>query len=374
MNSKVFLAAASLIGTIIGAGVFAIPYVVSRSGVLIAFFYFILLSLVVLLLHLMYAEVVLRTNGQHQLIGYAKKYLGPQTKIWVLMATVFGTLGSLLVYIILAGEFFRIVIPGLSYQQGSLLFWLALSLFVLLGIESIAKLELVMSLAMLLIFSLIFVYCWPKVHLANYALFDFNYFFLPFGVLLFSMVGWNTVPDLIAILNKKKHLLPVVTVSFLLCVLVYILFGFLVAGVAGPNMGEKVFEALAPYFGPRAIVLGAILGLLAIATSFVISANYLKLVLQYDCRLPKMAAFLLASLIPLALFCTGINQFLVVVGIVGAFMGLAEGATIALVYQKAKQYGERIPEHFLLVPNIIIYGVLIILCLGTLVEVLNNLF
>ncbi|MCX6790774.1 MAG: hypothetical protein NTV62_01095, partial [Candidatus Gribaldobacteria bacterium] len=142
-TSKFILATASLVGTIIGAGVFAIPYMVSKSGILLSLFYFILLGVVVLLLHLFYGEIVLRTNGSHQLVGYAKKYFGKPAKIFILVATIFGSVGTLLVYIILAGEFFKIIFPNfLSSFQGAIIFWLILSVFVFLGMKSIAKLEL----------------------------------------------------------------------------------------------------------------------------------------------------------------------------------------------------------------------------------------
>lgn len=372
MNKQI-LAAATLIGTIIGAGVFAIPYVVAKSGVLIAVFYFVLLGTVVLLLHLFYSEVILRTNGRHQLTGYVKKYFGPRAKAAALLATILGTVGSLLIYIILAGNFLNVVAPGLSAEQGSLLFWFLMSAFVFLGGKSIAKLELVMSIGMLGIFLLIFTFCWPQVHLINFTPFNFDYFFLPFGVLLFSLVGWNAIPEIVDILDKKKYLLKVVAWSFILCLIIYLLFGFLVAGVVGPNISDNVFEALAPYLGKQIIWLGGILGLLAIATSFVISANYLKHVFRYDCGLPKKVAFWVVSLTPLILFYLGFNQFMIVIGVVGTFMGLAEGSIIALLFWKARQSGDRIPEYHLEVPLSIIIFIIFVLSLGTIVEVLNNL-
>ena len=74
MSKNFIFALASLVGTIIGAGVFAIPYVMSKSGALTCFFYFLILGSVVLLLHLFLGEVVLRTKGRHRLVGYAEKY------------------------------------------------------------------------------------------------------------------------------------------------------------------------------------------------------------------------------------------------------------------------------------------------------------
>ena len=105
------LAYASLIGTIIGAGVFGIPYVMSRSGILFSLFYFLILGGVALFLHLAFGEIVLRTKEKHRLIGYAQKYLGKKAKILITFSTLFGTIGALLAYIILGGDFLKIIFP-----------------------------------------------------------------------------------------------------------------------------------------------------------------------------------------------------------------------------------------------------------------------
>jgi tyrosine-specific transport protein len=71
-----FMASAMLIGTTIGAGFLAIPYVVSKSGFFVGLFYLVFLGLIILYLNLAVGEIGLRTQGQHQLTGYAQRYLG----------------------------------------------------------------------------------------------------------------------------------------------------------------------------------------------------------------------------------------------------------------------------------------------------------
>lgn len=365
------LAAASLIGTIIGAGVFAIPYVVSQSGIFISLFCFIFLGAIVLFLHLFYGEVVLRTEGRHQLTGYAKKYLGEGSKRFVAATTIIGTIGSLLVYIILAGDFLRLVSPfNFSSWQGSLIFWFFLAVVVFYGIKSIAIFEFLMSAGMAVIFFLIFIFCAPKIQAANYVFFNYRYLFLPFGVLLFSLVGWNSIPEIMDVLKNKSHLKKVILYSCLFCLLVYILFGFLVAGVTGPASG-RVFEDLAPFLGHWIIFLGGILGLLAVGTSFIISANYLKNTFCYDLGLFSRSAFLLAIGAPMLLFLFGFNAFIPVVGFVGSFMGLAEGAAIVLIYQKAKKAGDRLPEYSLRIPQFLIFLIVFALVVSIIAEMLN---
>ncbi|MBP8618089.1 MAG: amino acid permease, partial [Candidatus Pacebacteria bacterium] len=69
-------AVAILVGTIIGAGVFSLPYVAVHSGLNISLLLAVVTGGLVLFIHLAFGEVVLRTNGNYRLPGYANHYLG----------------------------------------------------------------------------------------------------------------------------------------------------------------------------------------------------------------------------------------------------------------------------------------------------------
>ena len=76
MDKNVPRAIAMLCGTVIGAGVLGIPYVIAQAGFLVGLLSILVLGLAVLFLNLFIGEIVLRTPGNHQLPGYAEKYLG----------------------------------------------------------------------------------------------------------------------------------------------------------------------------------------------------------------------------------------------------------------------------------------------------------
>lgn len=368
------LAAGSLIGTIIGAGVFGIPYVMAKSGILVAIFYFLTLGTVVLLLHLFLGEVVLRTKEKHRLPGYTEKYLGGKMRYLVSVSILVGTVGALLAYIILGGKFLSIIFPdALSSFQFGVIVWGLLSLFVYLGIRSIARAELLMNSFLFLIFLLIFVLSFPKISPSNFSLADNNYFFLPFGIIFFSLIGWNAIPEIERILIRKEKLKKVIFWGVIIPAVFYFIFGLVVSGVSGPATSREAFQGLSSFLGRKIIVLGGIFGLLAIATSFLVLANYLKNTLIFDYRLPHIPAFLLASLLPIALFLAGARNFLEVVALVGAFVGLIEGTTISLIFQKAKKLGEKKPAFDLKVPRFLIYFIIAVLALGALSQIVYYL-
>ncbi|TRZ81084.1 hypothetical protein D4R86_03285, partial [bacterium] len=100
-NLKIsFNAISIIIGTIVGVGIFGLPYAISKVGFLIGIPLLILLSGIVLYLHYLYGEIVLRTKRKQRLVGYAKKYLGGKGKSIATLSALFGLLGSQLAYLI----------------------------------------------------------------------------------------------------------------------------------------------------------------------------------------------------------------------------------------------------------------------------------
>ena len=62
---------AVLVGTIIGAGILGIPYVVAKSGFVIGAVHIILIGIIMTIVMLYLGEITLRTKANHQLPGYA---------------------------------------------------------------------------------------------------------------------------------------------------------------------------------------------------------------------------------------------------------------------------------------------------------------
>jgi len=79
-KKKFWVATSILVGMCIGAGVLGIPYVAAQAGFLVALVYILLIGAIILAVNLYMGEISLRTKGEHQLIGYTKKYLGEKGK------------------------------------------------------------------------------------------------------------------------------------------------------------------------------------------------------------------------------------------------------------------------------------------------------
>lgn len=369
--SKNILAGATLVGTVIGAGVFGIPYIFAKSGVLVCLAYFLVLGVVVGFLHLFLGEAILRTNQKMRLVGLAELYLGKKAKVLAVGAVFVGVVGSLLVYLILAGDFLQIIFPQMPSMGFSVLFWLIMALVILAGIGTVVVSEFLMTAFLILAGFLIFGFCLPKISLANFTLVSDQNLFLPFGVFFFSLVGWSAVSEASDILANKKNLKKVIIASLVFCVLFYLAFGLSISGVLGQNTTQEAMAGLAAIFQNRffAILLG-LFGFLAVATSYLTLSNYLKNILFLDYKMPRAWGFALALLSPIALFLLGLREFLPVISFLGAFIGLLEGSLILLIFQRAKKQGQRAPEFSIEIPRFFWYFIFVILVLGALSQII----
>lgn len=368
-DKKFFFAISILLGTIVGAGIFGIPYVIARSGIIPGFFYLLILGGAVLLIHLFFGEIVLRTKEKHRLVGYAQKYLGNWGRILITISTVLGLTGALLAYIILSGDFLKIIFSFLNLPSFyfSLMFWAILSYFIFRGIKLIAPAELFMNIAFFFIIFLIFYFALPKLNLQNFTLINFEHIFLPYGVILFSLVGWMAVPiisETFKSLEARKNLKKVIILAISIVIFLYFLFALAVIGVSGKNTTPEVFQGLLPYLGQKIIIFGALFGIFAIVTSFLILGNYFKNTLFYDYKVPRRISASIACGLPFILFLIGFREFIEVSGFVGTIIGVIEGGVIVLIFKKAKLLGNRCPEYSLKIPSILLYFLIAIFILG----------
>jgi len=374
-DKKFFPALAILIGVIIGAGIFGIPYVIARSGIIPGLFYFLILGGAVLLLHLFFGEIVLRTKGKHRLIGYSQKYLGKWGKILITISTILGTTGVLLAYIIIGGEFLKIIfspLSGLSSFHFSLFFWAILIYFLFKGIKLIARAEIFTNSAFFIIIFVVFCFLLPKINLENFILINPKYVFLPYGVIMFSLMGFIAIPEMADVLKtpeERKSFKKIIIVASAIVIILYFLFSLAVVGVSGKDTSPEALSGLVPFLGQKVIILGALFGVITLADSFLIICLYLKNTLIYDYNFPKILASLISSGLPLILFLIGFRSFIEVIGFVGTILGMIEGIVILLIFTKVKKLGDREPEYSLRVSPFLIYSLGIIFILGAISQI-----
>jgi len=343
MNKDFLKSSSSLIGTIIGAGIFGVPFVMAQAGFFIGVSYFLVLGTIMLILHLMYAEVVEHTGEQHRLIGYSKIYFGKRAKEFVSVSVIVSLFGSLIVYILLANEFLSTVLSNnfLGKFTWGFLFWAILSVGILKGIKIITKAEVFMMGFLILVVSLIVFKGVPLIDIQNYSNVNLAMAFLPYGVILFSLGGFNAVPEIYFSMKNpdsrifRKSIITGVVAS----AAITLLFATVVVGISGSLTSPDAIEGLLPYLGKQIIYLGSIFGVLAVATSYLIIGSNLRNSFIYDWNMKSRWSSLLVVATPILLIFAGVKNFIVTLGFVGAILGAINGSVTALLFLKARKVG-----------------------------------
>lgn len=350
-NYQFFCAVAVLIGTIVGAGTFGLPYVMAQAGFGLGLFYLIILTGAVTLIHLSYGEIVLRTEQSHRLVGYAEKYLGRGAKTFAAIVLLFEYYGSLLAYIILGGEFLRIIFS--RFLGGSETFWVLVffalgMLAILFGLRFVSNGEFFMMLALVGLMAALVIKGWPLFDGQNLIGANWANWLLPYGVILFALAGSVAVPEMRqALKGQERKLKTAIFLGTVIPAVLYLVFVLAVVGISGSATSEDAISGLVPYFGPWIVQIGAIFGLLAVYTSFIVVGLSLKNIYRDDYHLSEGPAFFLICAIPLAAYLAGIKSFILVIGFVGAIMAGLDGILTIAIYLKAKKNGDRRPEYSL---------------------------
>jgi len=376
--NKIYYAIFTLTSAIIGAGIFSLPYVAMKAGILVMVGYLVLLSAVVMMLHLLYGEVVLRTNGNHRFVGYSEIYFGIWGKRISTFSIIVGTYATLLIYIILGGQFLTIIfgkIIGGTPFLWSIVFFLFSIIFIAKGLKAVSQIELFLSSSLIVAILIFLTRGIFSINVSNYnTVINLRDIFLPYGVLLFALGGFSVIPDITEILGKNKtQLKKAIFAGTFIPAMVYLLFFTVILGVSGSKTSEEAISGLASFYGTNITIFGALIGFLAVATSFLAYGINLKKTFEYDYKASGIWSFILALAIPFLVFLSGFDNFIRVIGFSGAVMGGIDGVLIILMYQKADRggKGDRKPEYDVITSKGIEYLLMALFIAGIVYTILH---
>ena len=344
-DKKNFWTAVSiLIGTCIGAGVLGIPYIASQSGFFVTLAYILGIGVIILFLNLYLGEIALRTKGDHQLVGYAEKYLGKKGKHLMEFSIVFGVYAAIVAYALGIGEslsflFFEnsnyTTLFGIGFGVlMSVLFWR--------GRNSLKNFEKIGVAIILFLLLFIFFNFINKIDYSNLTYFNPENIFLPFGVVVFALLAFHSIPELKIILNKNKIAMKkALIIGTLTCILFYILFAFLILGYKGISTPEVATIALGGIF--------ILLGIFTMFTSWLSLGTALEESYILDEKILKKKSWVFVSVIPLLIFLavqfSDFFSFTIILSIGGVVSGGLAAILILLMVRKAKDGGNRKPEY-----------------------------
>lgn len=385
MKGNVLKATSSLVGTIIGAGIFGVPYVMAQSGFWPGLVLFGALTGLMLILHLMYAEVVERTGSGHRLTGYMEIYFGKKAKDFTTISVVLAVFGSLVVYILMAMEFLNSVFGELFSNKlyWGIMFWALLSIGIVKGIKTVSNAETVLLGLLGFVLLMITFRGAPMIEFSNFNSFNFKNIFVPYGVILFALAGFQAIPEMRYLIGKEdlpapqarqagKSFKRSVVAGVLFSALVTALFAFIVVGVSGETTSPEAISGLEQFLGKEIVYLGAIFGLIAIATTYLIMGVNIKESFMYDWKMKRWKSDFLVVSVPMVLIFIGVRDFINVIGIVGAVLGAVNGLFITLLFVASKKKNKESSLN-MRVPKLVLMAVILALVLGGFYEIIKAL-
>lgn len=338
-KKKFFYAYSILSGTIIGVGLFSLPYLIITSSLYLLLLYFIFIGAIAIFVHYLFGQISLATPDFKRMPGFAKFYFGKKGEIICFFTEGFSFIGALLAYLILGGKFLS-SLPILILYQNSILSTLILSIFLSLliyvGTNLIKKVEFIGIISLFIVFLVLAISGHHLFNINNIFLHKEKIdYFLPFGVLLFSLWGADIVPELEEVLKPKKYLLSkVIIYSILTAIIFYIIFSITIVGITGSKTSDDGISSLIGMLPTNVSYLVFIFALFAILTSYLSLGITFEKVLWYDLGINKKISWLIIFLLPLLLFVVGARNFIKIISFIGAVGVSLNGIIIAVMYRK----------------------------------------
>ncbi len=342
-----------LLGTIIGAGIFSLPIALSKSSFLVFVVLTILLAYIMAKINWFYRQIVTSIKERHQLGGYVAKIMGPKWSFLAIVFLLLSTIGALLAYLILAGQFISAITP-LSTAQGSWLFYGAMFVMLYFGGRHLEALDVFMTVVKVVLLTVVIVVTFDLSGLFNSLNFVSKAFslknvLLAYGSVLFALTGYSIVPELKNTPGQKRsiNLAQVISAGF------YLLFGLNLMGfVQGNNF----------VFNPGiTMILFNLTGIFAVLTPYLMLSWVCYDLFDKDLGFAKKEALLMTLILPLLLYLMGMHDFMTVISVSG---GVFLGGIAILITQ---MYKIKFPKQ----QTLLINAIQLVFGLGALAEIIS---
>ncbi len=306
-----------IVGTVIGAGILGLPYVVSQTGFPIGAAIIILVYILLVFLGKMIEELSLRNPG-HQLVDITGKMLGPVGKYFslaFLMASIFAALMAY--YVGLTNIIYQVTGDLGIGPLGAYILLVMLVVIAYKGLSVADTIEFVITVIMIVLIIGIIGFLSPDVKTVNLLKTDYHHIVKVFGVATFALYGHMVIPEVVEEVKRKPGLATkAVVIGIWIPALLYILFSAIVIGVFDnpPQVATMGFMQISPFIG----WLGQSFAALAIITSAVGNVLAMRDIIIEDLKMNKFIAVIGAVLPALILFTkAGFADILSVAGTLG---------------------------------------------------------
>ncbi len=306
---------AILIGTQIGAGVLGLPYAAAQVGLVMASVVLLAVMFLLLFTGLIILKFSVDMNGA-QMSTIANSILG-RAGGWVMYISIFiMSFGALLAYVAGMSNVISSLF-NINDTIGGLIFWLFASFVIYKGLEASGKTELIMSYIMLILFIGVVIILIPHANLKNGIYTNLGGLFTITGVAIFSLGCHTVIPDVYRGLGSYEKTRKVVILAFLIPTLIYGVFMAVFLLVFGKSTPQIATQGLSQIYGYAGGLLGNIIPLLAITTSYIGIGLANQSNTKEFLKIKTPLAWAITTIPPLLIYLAGIRNFADVLAFAG---------------------------------------------------------
>ena len=366
-----------LIGTVIGVGLFGLPYVASQAGFSVVLIYFLVIGVLIYFVQHIYGSVIASSPTKLRIAGLMGRYLGPAGKHTMFVVAVITLSGTMLAYLVIGGQFayqfFGSFLSG-GYVLYVILFFIVGAFLIFKDRASIAQAETFMIALFVVLVAVLGIAGIGKYDTSQMQRVDLTHFFLPYGVVIFSLWGTSIMPEVCEMCKGNVRLFKKVLLSALIfAAIFYLVFILIVFNLSGADTTKDAINGLSAVLPGWVILLAYFFGFLTCFTSFITMGLNLKKIYWYDYKVNRHVSWAITCFVPLVLFFIGLKDFLQIIGIIGGVTLGIVGIMIFMAYLKLCKKKVDPKKILIKVPRVVVYIFLVLFIVGVALELFFSL-
>lgn len=326
----------------IGGGVMAMPYLAQRNGCLMSLLILAAAFLASFILHVMIAELAVKSGGGSQIIEVFSRYLfqGKYKKVltlvfFVIMALVLFT--NLAAYISGAAEIISELL-GISLWLSRLLFYAAAASVVLFGLKAVGVSE---KLAVGVIFLLVgLLACFSMLHIQNPLPVNAGSItegLAYFGMGMFAFSAFFSVPQAVSGLGGDGKKVRKAVFLGLLNNFILITVITVCALLSSAQVTEVAMIGWSKGIGIWAEMVGSLFTILAMLTTYWSISLALADIVEEQLKLSRRLCWVIATLPSLALTFAGLGGFMEFMRLAGGLIAILIALLVVPAFRKASR-------------------------------------
>lgn len=327
---------------------FGIPYAASRAGFWPSMVVLGLVTFGVVYLHRAFAELVSATAAPERLGFHVRKHFGRLAETVLQLVVVASRIGVLLAYLVVGSRFTATLLTAwlpVEPNVGFVAFFVLSALGVWFGRRFVTGIEIPLAALLIAGVAAIVWFAGPTTRTEHLGGWHPSSLILPYSVMLFALAGIPAIPEIRPLVAHPRAFRRIVVLGTVVPAVVYAAFAAAVVGVSGAATTPEAAVGLGQALGPQVGLVIAAVGFLAVITSFFVVGLNLAHVVEYDWGLPRTASRLAVLGVPVVLFGIGFNNFIGIIGAVGAVLIAIEGLFIIAAFEwsaAVSQHGRRV--------------------------------